>query len=99
VPVQLIDRPSRAIGIAHLHEREAARLTRGAVANDRHGAHAAGALEQRLEVRLAGFVRQISNIQLRAHELLLHPEGWVNLMAGSSEILGDETQERRETRI
>src|SRR5688572_19556074 len=76
VTVQLSDRPPCAIRIAHFHERESARLTGGAVANDRHGAHRAGALEQRLQVRLAGFVRQVSDIQLRTHELLLHPEGW-----------------------
>src|SRR5882672_2942957 len=62
VLVQLADRLAGAFDIGHFDEREPARLTRGPVANDVDRAHLAGALEERLEVGLGGFVRQVADV-------------------------------------
>jgi hypothetical protein len=62
VLVELADRPLCALLVAHLNEGKPAGLTRGAIANDVDRGHRAGALEQGLEVRLGGLVRQVTDV-------------------------------------
>jgi hypothetical protein len=99
VSIELGNRATRAVSVVHLDKRESSRLACGAVANNVDGADASGTLEQGLKIGLAGFVWQVANVQFGTHELLLHLEDAIGLMAGSSGMLDDDTQERRETRI
>jgi hypothetical protein len=100
VLVQLADRAPRAFGITHLDKRESARLTGRAIANEVDCANATRTLEERLQGSLCGVVWQVADVKFGTHEHLLHLSTMrVNLMAGSSGMLGDKTQERRRARI
>src|SRR5579864_4169369 len=67
--IQLCNRLLRLIIAAHLNERKPARPPRGHVAHHFHRFHGAGTGEQVLELRFAGFIREISDIQLSTHDL------------------------------
>src|SRR5438874_4449257 len=67
--IQLGDRLLRLVLGAHLNERKPACPPSGHVAHHFHRFHGAGTREQLLELRLAGFIREISDIQLSTHDL------------------------------
>src|ERR1700676_3961424 len=67
--IQLCDRLLCLVIAAHLNERKPARPPRGRVAHHVHRFHGAGTSEQVLELRFAGFIREISDIQLSTHDL------------------------------
>src|SRR5687767_7019861 len=69
VTVELLDGALRALAVAHLDEREAAGLARGAVADDVDSGDLTRSFEQRLQIRLGGFVRKVPDIELGAHVL------------------------------
>src|SRR5512132_2134091 len=68
VLVQLADRAARAFLVVHFDERESARLAGRPVANDIDGTDLTGRLEQRLQIGLGDFVRQVADVQLGAHD-------------------------------
>jgi hypothetical protein len=72
VAVNLSDGTLRAFGIAHLDKRESARLAGRAITNDVDGAHVSGRLEQGLKIGFGGFKRQVADVKLGIHTLLLH---------------------------
>jgi hypothetical protein len=88
VPVELGDSASRAFDIAHFDERESARLTRGPIAHDGDGAHLARGFEQDLQLGFGGLVRQVADIQLGIHHYSCISRMQIDLMAGSSGMLG-----------
>jgi hypothetical protein len=99
VSVELGNRATCAVSVVHLDKRESSRLACGAVTNDADSGDRSSTLEERLKIGLGGLVRQIADVQFGTHELPLHLEDAIGLMAGSSGMLHDDTQERREARI
>jgi hypothetical protein len=99
VPVELGNRAPCAVSVVHLDKRESSRLACGAITHDADSGDRSSTLEERLKIGLRGLVWQVADVQFGTHELLLHLEDAIGLMAGSSGMLDDDTQERRETRI
>jgi hypothetical protein len=72
VLVKLGDGALCACGVAHLDKRKPTRLASRSIANDVDRAHLTGGREEDLKIGFGGFVRQVADVQLRVHELLLH---------------------------
>jgi hypothetical protein len=84
VPVELGNRATCAVNVVHLDKRESSRLACGAVTDDVDSGDRSSTLEERLKIGLGGLVRQVADVQLGTHELLLPLEDAIGLMAGSS---------------
>jgi len=72
--VELRNSTTCALIVVHLDERESSCLSGGTIANNIDGGDGASSLEERLKIGLVGFVRQVADVQLGTHELLLHLE-------------------------
>src|SRR2546425_1931832 len=98
--VQLGNRRVRLGRAAHLHEGETAGLARRAITYHVYRRHLVGFLKQRLKVGFGGFVREIPNVQLRAHILRSCIRSRMGKAEGRPErnCSASRTQERREGR-